>query len=136
MQLVLNEEQRLLAQAAADFVAASDPLRRLRRLRDSAAANAYSPELFRQMADLGWTGIPFSEADGGAGLGMAEVSVLLEALGRGLVPEPYLSTVMLGGSALALAGSEPQKRTLLAEIIAGTKISTLAFQERDSRYEL
>ena len=136
MLLVLSEEQRLLAKAAADFVAASDSLKRLRKLRDTGAPRAYSPELFAQMAELGWTAIPFSEADGGAGLGLAEVAVLLEALGRGLVPEPYLSTVMLGGSALALGGTETQKRALLPDIIAGTKLSTLAYQERGSRYEL
>jgi acyl-CoA dehydrogenase len=88
------------------------------------------------MVELGWTAIPFAEADGGAGLGLAEVAVLFEALGRGLVPEPFLSTVMLGGGAIALAGSEPQKRELLPDIIAGSQLSTLAFQEHGSRYEL
>ncbi len=136
MQLVLTEDQELLAKTAADFVAEKSPIRRMRALRDSADPVGFSRALWKEMAELGWLGIPFPESVGGADMGLAELAVVLEALGRKLAPEPFLSSVLLGGQALLLGADEAQKRAWLPGIIAGESFLALAFQERGSRYDL
>jgi len=128
--LVLGEDQELLAKTAADFVAERSPLARVRALRDADDALGFSPELWREMAALGWVGIPFPEAWGGAGLGLAELAVVLEALGRALAPEPFLATVLLGGQALLRGGSDAQRRQWLPRVCAGAAFLALAHEER------
>ena len=88
------------------------------------------------MAELGWVGIPFPEAYGGAGMGLAELAVVLEALGRRLAPEPFLSSVLLGGQAILRAGSDAQRDAWLPRLVAGDALLALANQERGSRFEL
>ena len=136
MQLVLTEDQELLAKTAADFVAERSPVARVRQLRDSGDADGFSRALWKEMAELGWVGIPFPEAVGGAGMGLAELAVVLEALGRTLAPEPFLSCTLLAGQALLLGGSEAQKSRCLPPLVAGEQLFALAFQERRSRYDL
>jgi alkylation response protein AidB-like acyl-CoA dehydrogenase len=136
VELVLTEDQAFIAKTAEDFVAEKSPISRVRELRDGADATGFSRELWKEMADLGWAGIPFSEALGGADLGMAEFVTVLEALGRTLAPEPFLSTVLLAGQALRLGGSEAQQKDWLPGVIAGDTILALAHQERNSRYDL
>ncbi|MCZ6782956.1 MAG: acyl-CoA dehydrogenase [Proteobacteria bacterium] len=136
MQLVLTEDQELLAKTAADFVAEKSPIRRMRALRDSADPVGFSRALWKEMAELGWLGIPFPESVGGADMGLAELAVVLEALGRKLAPEPFLSTVLLGGQALLLGGNEEQREAWLPGIVAGDRIVTLAYAEARSRYDV
>jgi acyl-CoA dehydrogenase len=88
------------------------------------------------MAELGWVGIPFPEEFGGADMGLAGLAVVLEALGRKLAPEPFLSSVLLGGQALLLGGSERQKSEWLPKLVEGERLLTVAYQERRSRYNL
>jgi alkylation response protein AidB-like acyl-CoA dehydrogenase len=136
MQLVLSEDQELLAKTAIDFVAEKSPVIRVRQLRDSGDADGFSRALWKEMAELGWVGIPFSEKHGGADMGLAELAVVMEALGRGLAPEPFLSTTLLGGRALQLAGSDAQQAEWLPGLVEGEKLLALAQQERRSRYDL
>ena len=136
MQLVLTEDQELLAKTAADFAAEYSPVSRMRALRDANDADGFSRELWRQMAELGWVGIPFPEEFGGADMGLAGLAVVLEALGRKLAPEPFLSSVLLGGQALLLGGSERQKSEWLPKLVEGERLLTVAYQERRSRYDL
>ena len=133
MRLSLSEDQALLAKTAAAFAAERSPLARVRKLRDTRDPLGYSKELWGEIARLGWTGIPFAESQGGAGLGMAEMVVVTEALGRTLAPEPLLSCVMMAGQALALGGSDRQRSELLRPLIEGEKVLALAFQERGGR---
>ena len=136
MELVLTEDQELLAKTAADFVRAYSPVSRVRALRDAQDPVGFSRTLWKEMAELGWVGILIPEVYGGAGMGLAELAVVLEALGRTLAPEPFLSTVLLGGQLLTRAGSETQKQAWLPGIAAGDKILTVAYQEAHSRYDL
>ena len=136
MELVLTEDQELLAKTAADFVRAYSPVSRVRALRDAQDPVGFSRTLWKEMAELGWVGILIPEVYGGAGMGLAELAVVLEALGRTLAPEPFLSTVLLGGQLLTRAGSEAQKQAWLPGIAAGDKILTVAYQEAHSRYDL
>lgn len=136
MQLVLTEDQELLAKTAGDFVRAHAPIKRVRALRDAHDPLGFSRDLWKQMADLGWVGILIPEEYGGAGMGLADLAVILEELGRVLAPEPFLSTVLLAGQALTSAGSEAQRHTWLPAIATGEKILTVAYQEPRSRYDL
>src|SRR5262245_4389809 len=136
MQLVLSEDQELLAKTAADFVAQNSPVARVRALRDANDPDRFSRALWKQMAELGWVGIPFPESIGGAGMGLSELAVVLEALGRNLAPEPFLSTVLLAGQVLELAGTDAQKKRWLEPVVRGDAFLALAQQERGSRFDL
>jgi alkylation response protein AidB-like acyl-CoA dehydrogenase len=136
MQLVLTEDQALLARTATSFFAEHSPITRLRKLRDSQDERGYSLDVYRKMAELGWTAIPFSEADGGLGMGLAEMVLVTEAMGHGLAPEPLIPSLMLAGQALAMAGTAAQKSTWLAPAIAGDKVLALAYSEQGSRFDL
>ena len=136
MQLLLTEDQELLAKTAADFVAEQSPVSRFRELRDSDDPLGFSKSLWKQMAELGWVGIPFPEEFGGAGLGLSELTVILEALGRNLAPEPFISTVLLAGEALLLGGSDAQKKRWIEPVAAGDAFLALAYQEVRGRYDL
>jgi acyl-CoA dehydrogenase len=136
MDLVLTEDQELIAKTAADFVKEKSPVARLRALRDANDPTGFSRALWKEMAELGWVGLAFPESHGGAGLGFAELAVVLEELGRTLAPEPFLSTVLLGGQALLLGGSEAQQQAWLPRLCAGDAIVSLAYQEPKSRYDL
>jgi alkylation response protein AidB-like acyl-CoA dehydrogenase len=135
VQLVPTEDQELLAKTALDFVREHSPVSRVRALRDARDPVGFSPPLWRQMAELGWVGIPIPEAYGGAGLGLADLAVVLEALGRHLAPEPFLGTVLLGAQALGLGGSAEQKQAWLPGVAAGERLLTLAWQEARSRFD-
>jgi len=135
MALVLTDEQELLRRTAREFVSARSSLKRIRQLRDRRDPTGFSRELWSEMARLGWAGILVPEAYGGAGLGHAELMVVLEELGRGLVPEPMLSTVLLGAEAVRLGGSEAQRAEHLPPVASGERLLALAYQERGSRYD-
>ncbi len=135
MDLVLSEEQELLARTAREFVAGRSSLKRIRRLRDAADPDGFSRELWREMGALGWLGIVIPEDHGGAGLGYMDLMPVMEELGRGLMPEPMLSTVLLGGNTILLAGSDAQKREHLPAVAAGERLLALAYQEPRSRYD-
>ncbi len=136
MQIVLTEDQELLAKTAADFAAEHSPIKRVRDLRDSNDPLGYSRALWKQMAELGWVGIPFPEAVGGAGMGLAELAVVLEALGRSLVPEPFLSTVLLAGEAISRHGDDAVRAEWLPRIVRGEAVMACAYPETTSRYAL
>jgi acyl-CoA dehydrogenase len=134
VDLVLTEEQELLQQTARDFVARRSSLRRVRALRDSADRDGFSRELWREMARLGWLGIVCPVELGGLGLGWVDLMVVMEELGRGLMPEPMLSTVALGGTAILLGGNERQRQAHLPPLAAGERLLAVAFQEPRSRH--
>jgi alkylation response protein AidB-like acyl-CoA dehydrogenase len=135
MDLVLNEEQELLARTVREFVTRRSSLRRIRQLRDANDADGFSRDLWREMAALGWLGIVIPEEYGGAGLGFMDQMVVLEEMGRGLMPEPVVSTVLLGTTALLLGGSAAQKQEHLPKIAAGKRLVTIAYQEDGSRFD-
>jgi alkylation response protein AidB-like acyl-CoA dehydrogenase len=129
MALVLTEEQELLRDTAREFVQSSSPVSELRKLRDSGDEVGFSRDLWKQAAELGWAGILFPEELGGVGLGYAELGVILEEAGRTLMPHPLVSTVLLGGNAILLGGSEAQRKDVLPAVAEGERILALAYQE-------
>ena len=136
MDLILTEDQELIAKTAADFVKQKSPLARVRELRDTNDPVGFSRALWKEMAELGWVGIAFPESLGGAGLGFAELAVVMEELGRTLAPEPFLSTVLLAGQALRLSGDSAEASAWLPRVCKGEAILALAQQEARSRYDL
>jgi acyl-CoA dehydrogenase len=133
MELVLTEEQNLLRQAAKDFVSARSPLKRARDLRTK---QTYSPELWKEMAALGWLGLTIDAENGGAGLGSRYLMVVLEHLGACLAPEPIISTVLVGATAIEHGGTDAAQKEHLPAIAAGERIFALAHQEAHARFSL
>jgi alkylation response protein AidB-like acyl-CoA dehydrogenase len=129
MDLVLGEEQTLLKRAAKDFVAARSPLERARRAE-------VSRELWTEMAGLGWLGLVVPEEYSGTGLGHRYLMVVLEELGKALVPEPVVATALLGVTALDIGGSVAQCKEHLPAIVRGERIFALAHQEAHARFAL
>src|SRR5581483_10321235 len=114
MDLNLSEEQRLLRESAERFVTENYSAEHRRRMANDALG--YSKETWKQFAELGWLALPIAEAHGGLGGGAVETSILMEAFGRGLVTELYLSTIVLGADLIQRCGSEAQKEALLPQI--------------------
>lgn len=133
MQLILTEDQELIAKTAADFLAEKAPLSRTRKLRDESGGLGYGADLWKEMAELGWVGIPFPESLGGSDLGYAEMVVVLEAAGRTLAPEPFLAS-LLASEALLRCGDGAQQARWLTPALAGTSTLALAFDEASTRF--
>jgi acyl-CoA dehydrogenase len=134
MDLVLTEEQQLLRQSAKDFALARSPLSRARKLRT--AKQPYSPELWKEMATLGWLGLTIEDKHGGSGLGHGYLMVVLEELGGKLAPEPIVSTVLLGATAIAAGGSDALQSEHLPAIAKGERIIAFAHHEMHTRFSL
>ena len=133
MQFGLTETQQVLKNSAREFFSAECPNPEVRRLMET--GTAYDAALWQKMAHQGWTGIIFGEEHGGLGLGLVEMAVALEEMGRVLVPGPYLSTVLLAGTAIDAAGSPAQKKQYLGRIAKGEARATLALLEADARWD-
>ena len=133
MNFALSEEQQMLQASAKDFVARESSLKRIREMRED--AQGFSKDIWKKMAALGWQGILFPEQFGGLGQGMVEMIVVMEELGRGLMPEPMLSSILLGGNAVLLAGTEAQREEWIGGLVEGKHFLSLGYLERQSRYD-
>ena len=127
MNFGFNDEQELLRSTARKFFeneCGSDTVRRLMETPEG-----ISPDLWTKLAEQGWLGLVYPEAYDGMGLGLVDLVVLMEEMGRAVVPGPYFSAVLLGGLAIAEAGSEAQKKEWLPRIAAGDRRVALAWME-------
>ena len=95
MDLGLSEIQQMLKNSAQEFLSQECPLTLVRELEED--SKGYTEELWRQMVSLGWTGLAFPEEYGGTSGNFLDLAVLLEEMGKALVPGPFFSTVVLGG---------------------------------------
>ena len=129
MPLVLNEEQRLLQDTAREFLASTAPVESLRSLRDSRDPLGYAPDLWQQMAELGWASIILPEEYGGLDFGFLGLGVVLEESGRTLTASPLFASAVIGASAVLLGGNDSQKENLLPQIAAGELTLALALDE-------
>ena len=134
MDFDLSEEQRLLRESVERLLA--DHYGFDKRRSFLAEPEGWSRGLWAQYAELGLLGLPFPEDYGGFGGGPIEVMLVMEALGRVLALEPYLATVVLGGTALRLAGNEEQKSAILPQVAEGDMFVAFAHGERQARYDL
>ena len=134
MDLTLSDEQRLLRESVDRFVSETYTADHRRKIANEPLG--FSAGLWKQFADLGWLALPIPEAHGGLGGGAIEIGILMEAFGRGLVSEPYLSTVVIGAALIAECGMEPQKQALLPKIADGSLYLAFAHSERQARFDL
>jgi len=124
----LSEDQEALQRAAREFLAAECPPA---LVRDNAAAGDGIPRaLYKKMADLGWIGLAVPEAMGGLGLSTVDLTLVLEEIGRAVVPGPFLPTQLVI-AALVRAGTKEQRAAWLPRFLAADAFGTLAFVEGD-----
>jgi len=131
MQFGLTETQQMLKNSAREFFPAECPMPEVRRLME--IDGAYDDALWKKVAAHGWTGIISSEDQGGMGLGLVEMAVAAEEMGRALLPGPFFSTVFVAG---ALLDALPQWRHRVENIAKGEERATLALLEDTARWDL
>jgi hypothetical protein len=129
MALVLTEEQSMLRDSARGLISDRAPVSHLRQLRDSRDATGFSRELWKTFAEMGFAGLLAPEDFGGSGLGCVEAGIVMEEIGRTLMPSPFLSTAVLAASALSRGGSAAQKSLHLPKISDGSLLAALAIDE-------
>src|SRR6184192_1121514 len=129
MALVLNEEQSMLRDSARGLISDKAPVSHLRQLRDANDTTGFSRELWKAFAEMGFSGLLVPENFGGSGLGCVEAGVVMEEIGRTLMPSPFLATAVVAASALSRGGSEAQKSEYLPKISAGSLLAALAVDE-------
>jgi len=134
MDFAFTEEQTLLRNSVQKFVQNGYAFETRRQIAKSEAG--WKKENWKQFAELGLLGAPFAEEHGGLGGGPIETMIIMEEFGRGLVIEPYLGTVVLGGGFLRHGGSKAQKEHLIPEIVEGKRVLAFAFAEPQGRYNL
>jgi len=134
MDFDLSEEQRLLKESVDGLLGDSyDFDSRKKYMKEK---GGWSKRVWGKFAEPGLLGLPFSEDDGGFGAGAVETMIVMEALGKALVLEPYLATVVIGGGFLRHGGSAEQKAAHVPGIIDGSKTFAFAQLEKNSRYDL
>ena len=134
MNFELSDEQKMIQQSVERFVQDNYDLNT--RISLSSDNLGYSNDYWKSMAELGWLGLPFDESDGGFGGNQIDVLVIMEQFGKGLVLEPYLASVVMGGGALKKGGTESLKKEILPGLVDGTKQLSFAYAEQQSRFDL
>ena len=132
MDFEFTQSQEMLRKTARDFLETECPSALVKEMELD--ERGYLPQLQRKMADLGWFGLVFPEKYGGVGGDFADLLVLLEEMGRVLLPGPFFSTVVLGGLSILEIGSEEQRQKFLPKIVNGEINLTMALAEPESRH--
>lgn len=133
MDFGFSEEQEMLRQTVREFLDAECEMTYVRRMMDD--DRGYSVDQWKKMAELGWMGLVLPEEYGGAGLNMVDLVVVLEEMGRVVMPGPFFASVVLGGTAIDLGGSPELKKRYLPELAAGSLKATLAQVEESGRWD-
>ena len=131
MDVLPNEEEQMVKNLAREFLETECPPNLARDMEKDDLG--YPPELWRQMAGLGWLGISLPEQYGGQGLPLTYLGLITEELGRAIAPVPFHST-MVAALTIAEAGSDRQKQDLLPRVASGDLVLTWAFSEENPRY--
>src|SRR6267143_1284619 len=133
MDFGFSEEQEMLRKSARDFLAKESPMTYVRQMMED--DRGFTDAQWKKMAELGWMGLILPEQYGGAGLDFVDMVVVLEEMGRVVLPGPFFSTVILGGVALLEGGSEQLKKELLPKLAEGKLRFTLAQLEPNARWD-
>ena len=134
MNFELSEEQKMIQQSVERFVQENYDLSN--RIKISSEDPGFSKEYWSSMAELGWLGLAFSEEDGGFGGNQIDTLVLMEQFGKGLVLEPFLANVVLGGGSIKRGASKEIKDSIIPSLIDGSLQITLAYAEEQSRFDI
>lgn len=127
MDFTFTEDQKMLRQAARDFLEAECPKSLVKKVE--ASELGYSGELWQKIVAMGWTGLVLPEEHGGTGGSLLELGILFEELGRATCPLPLFSTIALGAFPIMKFGSDEQKKQLLPKV-AGPELSCNALARR------
>lgn len=133
MNFGFSEEQEMIRKSARDLVKGQSSFERIRGHAND--EKGFSEDIWRQMAEQGWLGTVLPDSYGGVGLGYVDLLCIQEELGKGVMPEPILSSGVLGAGAIFHGGSEAQKQELLPQIASGELIATLGAYELAGRYD-
>ena len=133
MDIGFTEEQELLRTSARRFLENECPAAFVRQRMAEPAA--MTEDFWQKLAEQGWFGILYPEEVGGSGLGLVDMTVLMEEMGRAVMPGPFFSTVLLGGATILEAGSPAQCREWLPLIAAGSAKVSLAWTEPNARWD-
>jgi alkylation response protein AidB-like acyl-CoA dehydrogenase len=133
MDFGFSEEQEMLRKSARDFLAKESPMTYVRQMMDD--ERGFRDDQWKKMAELGWMGLILAEEHGGAGLDFVDMVVVLEEMGRVVLPGPFFSSAILGGVALSDGGSAAQKQEFLPQLAAGELRATLAQLEPSGRWD-
>ena len=131
MALILNEEQQSLKDIAKEFLQKNAPVTHFREIRDTNNELGYDEVLWKEMVNLGWSGILIPEEYGGFDFGMVGMGSIFEEMGKTLTPSPLFATGVLGASLISLGGNDSQKQTLLPKIVDGSLTTALALEENN-----
>jgi alkylation response protein AidB-like acyl-CoA dehydrogenase len=134
MNFDYSEEQQLLADTLKRFLTTNYTLDT--RAKIVASEAGYSEDVWAALAEMGLLGLPYDTEYGGFGGSAVDVMIIMEAIGEGLVVEPYLATVGLGGQFVARGGTEAQKKRILPAVVEGKAKLAMAQTERQGRYDL
>lgn len=129
MDMVLTDDENLLRDTAKGFLETSAPIGQLRRLRDEAGTDGFDRDTWRAMVEMGWPGVLVPEVHGGAAMGHGAAGVIAEEMGRTLTASPWLSTAVMGATAIGQFGSTAQQDHWLPRIAAGEAIIAIAVDE-------
>tara|TARA_Y100001936_G_scaffold253956_1_gene322722 strand:- start:17259 stop:18383 length:1125 start_codon:yes stop_codon:yes gene_type:complete len=134
LDLSLNEDQELIKASVEKFIIESyDSESRRKTIKSNLGSDE---NIWKQFAELGWLGLPFLEKDGGFGGDSMDLNILMKSFGKGLVIEPYLSTVVLSGSLLTLCPESKIRNSIINNIILGNNKVSFAYAEPTSRFNL
>jgi len=133
MNFELTDDQKMLVETVESFTKKDSPVERLRKLRKHEAG--WEKSVWKKMGELGWLGVMFPESVGGLGLTFVDAGLIIEQLGKTLVPEPYIPLVTAGAALLA-SGSEEQQQQFLAPALAGDTSLAFAYVEEQSRHDV
>jgi acyl-CoA dehydrogenase len=133
MDFSFTEEQDMLRISARDFLARECPKAKVRDVEKD--EKGYDPQIWRHMAELGWMGLVLPEQYGGMGASFMDLTILMEEMGRNILPGPFFSTIALSALPLLEYGSSEQKTRFLPQIATGKAIWTFALGESSGRYE-
>ena len=133
MDFGFSQEQDLLRQTARTFLEKECPSGFVRQMMEDPVGT--TDDFWAKLAELGWLGLIYPEAHGGTGLGLVDLTVVLEEMGRAMMPTPFFSTVLLGGRTVQEAGTEAQKAAWLPRIAQGEARATLALLEESARWD-
>ncbi|MGH7964321.1 MAG: acyl-CoA dehydrogenase family protein [Candidatus Binatia bacterium] len=133
MNFGFSEDQEMLRDAARKFLDSECPTTFVRKMM--ADDTAHATELWKKIAQLGWLGIIVPEEHGGSGGSFLDLVVILEEMGKALMPGPFFATVLLGSTALLAGGSQEQQAVVLPKVAAGEMVLTLALAEKSARYD-
>jgi len=132
MDLDFTQEQDMLRTSARDFLTSECDKAKVRKLEED--EKGYSPEIWGKMAELGWLGLMIPDKYEGMGMGFMDLVVVLEEIGRNILPSPFFATVVLGAPPIVGAGSEEMKKDILPKVSKGEAILTLALTEPSASY--